>query len=55
LDKAVDKGLITRLEGVRLQKLRNARARARDEDSAIATHDVESTLEFSIQLVERYW
>jgi hypothetical protein len=55
LDKAVGKGLITRLEGVRLQKIHNARARARDEDGAIATHDVESTLEFSIQLVERYW
>ncbi len=55
LDKAVGKGLITRLEGVRLQKLRNARARARDEANVVAAHDVESALEFCIQLVERYW
>jgi hypothetical protein len=55
LDKAVDDRLITHLEGVRLQKLHNARARARDEASIVAAHDVEAALEFSIQLVERYW
>jgi hypothetical protein len=55
LEKAVVKGLITRMEAVRLQKLRNARARARDEGTAVAAHDVEAALEFSIQLIERYW
>jgi hypothetical protein len=55
LEKAVVKGLITRMEAVRLQKLRNARARARDEGTALAAHDVEAALEFSIQLIERYW
>jgi hypothetical protein len=55
LEKAVVKGLITRMEAVRLQKLRNTRARARDERTALAAHDVEAALEFSIQLIERYW
>lgn len=55
LDKAVGEKLITRLEGARLQKLHNARARARDEGSVIAANEVEAALEFSVQLVERYW
>jgi hypothetical protein len=55
LEKAVVKGLITRVEAVRLQKVHNARARARDERRAPVVHDVEATLEFSIQLIERYW
>ena len=55
LQKAVVKGLVTRMEAVRLQKLRNARSCARDQGSAPVAHDVEAALEFSIQLVERYW
>jgi hypothetical protein len=55
LQKAVGEGLITRIEVVRLQKLHNARARARDERKAADAHEVEAALEFSIQLVERYW
>jgi hypothetical protein len=55
LEKAVGKGLITRLEAVRLQKLHNARVRARDEGSATAANEVEAALEFYIQLVEKYW
>jgi len=55
LQKAVVKGLITRMEAVRLQKLRNARARVRDEGNAPVARDVEAALEFSIQVVERYW
>jgi hypothetical protein len=55
LEKAVGKGLITRLEAVRLQKLHNARVHARDEDSATAANKVEAALEFYIQLVEKYW
>ena len=54
-EKAVGKGLITRIEAVRLQKLHNARARARDEGNVPGAHDVEAALEFSIELVERYW
>lgn len=55
LEKAVGKGLITRMEAVRLQKLHNARVRARDEGSATAANKVEPALEFYIQLVEKYW
>jgi hypothetical protein len=40
---------------VRLQKLHNARVRARDEGSATAANEVEAALEFYIQLVEKYW
>ncbi len=55
LKKAVGKGLITRLEAVRLQKLHNARASAREVGSVIAANEVEAALEFCIQLVEKYW
>jgi hypothetical protein len=55
LEKAVIKGLVTRMEAVRLEKLHNARARARDGTRAPVAHDAETALEFSIQLVERYW
>ena len=55
LDKAVCKGLITRLEGVRLQKLHNTRGRACDEGSVVAANEVEGALEFCIELVARYW
>jgi len=55
LEKAVGKELITRLEAVRLQKLHNARVRAGDEGSATAANKVEASLEFCIQLVEKYW
>ena len=55
LEKAVGKGLITRMEAVRVQKLHSARTRARQAGSATAAHEVEAALEFSIKLLERYW
>jgi hypothetical protein len=55
LEKAVGKGLMTRMEAVRLQKIHNACARARDEGNATTTHEVEAALEFCIQLVEKHW
>ena len=55
LEKAVVSGLIARLEAVRLQKLHNARVRARDEGSAIAANEVEMALELCIQLIDKYW
>jgi hypothetical protein len=55
LERASGKGLITRLDAVRLQKLHNARDRARDEGSVIAANEVEAALEFYLQLVEKYW
>src|SRR5262245_33559526 len=55
LEKAVGKKLITHMEGVRWQKFHHARTHARKEGGAIAAHEVEAALEFSIKLVERYW
>jgi hypothetical protein len=55
LQKAVVKGLLTRMEAARLQKLHNARARARAEGNAPVARDVEAALQFSIRVVERYW
>jgi len=55
LEKAVGKGLITRIEAVRLQKIHNARDRSRDEGSATTEQEVEAALEFCIQLLEKYW
>jgi hypothetical protein len=55
LERAVGNELLTRLEAVRLQRLHNARARARDKDPAIPGNEVEAALELCIQLVEKYW
>ena len=55
LEKAVGKGLIMRMEAVRLQKIHNARDRSRDEGSVTTEQEVEAALEFCIQLLERYW
>jgi hypothetical protein len=55
LEKAVGKGLIARMEAVRLQKIHNARDRSRDEGSATTEQEVEAALEFCIQLLEKYW
>jgi hypothetical protein len=55
LEKAVGKGLIMGMEAVRLQKIHNTRNRWRDEGSVIAAQEVETVLQFCIQLVEKYW
>jgi hypothetical protein len=55
LEKAVGEGLMTRTEAVRSQKVHNARGRSRDEGNVIGAHEVETVLEFCIQLVEKYW
>ena len=55
LEKAVGKGLIARMEAVRLQKIHNARDRSRDEGSATTDQGVEAALEFYIQLLEKSW
>ena len=55
LERAVGKGLITRVEAVGWQKLHHARTHARKEGRATAAHEVEAALEFSIKLVEGYW
>jgi hypothetical protein len=51
---AVDKDLITRLEAVSLQRIHNLRARLREEGH-VAVQEVNTTLEFCIQLVEKRW
>ena len=55
LQKAVVKGLLTRMEAVRVQKLHHARTKARAQGNATAAHEVEAALAFSIRVVERYW
>ena len=51
---AINKNLITRMEAVRLEKVRNARARP-DDEAQISKVEVESALEFCIQLIEKHW
>lgn len=46
--------LITRMEAVKLQRMRNLRARSDDEE-AISEKELESALEFCIQLIEKHW
>lgn len=53
LAKTVEKNLITRLEAVRLQKLRHLRDR--DSELAIAAQQVEAALDLCIQIVDRHW
>ena len=51
---AINKNLITRMEAVRLEKVGNARARP-DDEAQISKVEVESALEFCIQLIEKHW
>jgi hypothetical protein len=51
---AINKNLITRMEAVWLEKVRNARARP-DDEAQISQVEVESALEFCIQLIEKHW
>jgi hypothetical protein len=53
--KAVEEQWVTRIEAVRLQKLRNARNRVRDERAEVPAQEVESALLFCIELIERHW
>ncbi|TMA89614.1 MAG: hypothetical protein E6J74_24930 [Deltaproteobacteria bacterium] len=51
---AINKNLITRMEAVRLEKVRNGRARS-DDEAQISNVEVESALEFCIELIEKHW
>jgi hypothetical protein len=51
---AINKNLISRMEAVRLEKVRNARARP-DDEAQISKVEVESALEFCIKLIEKHW
>ena len=52
---AVQVGWISRLEAVRLQKLRSARESIDQQSAKIPAPEVESALKFCIELVERHW
>ena len=52
---AVQARWISRLEAVRLQKLRNARALIDQHGSDVPGLEVESALKLCIELVERHW
>jgi hypothetical protein len=51
---AINRNLITRMEAVRLEKVRNLRARS-DDEAQISKVEVESALEFCIELIEKHW
>jgi hypothetical protein len=54
LAEAINKNLITRMEAVRLQRIRNVRARS-DDEQPLGKNEVQSALEFCIQLIEKHW
>ena len=55
LVEAVEAQWITRLEAVRLEKLRNKRNTLHDERADVPAQEVESALLFCIELIERHW
>jgi hypothetical protein len=55
LDDAVEAQWITRLEAVRLEKLRNARNTLQDERADVPAQEVESALLLCIEMIERHW
>ena len=55
LARAVQARWISRLEAVRLQKLRNARQSIDYQSADVPALEVESTLKFCLELIERHW
>jgi hypothetical protein len=55
LARAVQARWISRLEAVRLQKLRNARQSIDQEGADVPALEVESTLKSCLELVEKHW
>jgi hypothetical protein len=55
LARAVQARWISRLEAVRLQKLRNARQSIDHQGADVPALEVESTLKFCLELIERHW
>jgi hypothetical protein len=53
MQDALKNNVITRLEAARLQKVRHLRSALRD--GSISKRDVETTLEFCIELIEKRW
>ena len=54
LSDALKNRLIDRMEAVRLQKLANLRAQP-DDEARISKAEVETALEFCIQLIDKHW
>jgi hypothetical protein len=55
LTRAVQARWISRLEAVRLRKLRNARQSIDHQGADVPALEVESTLKFCLELIERHW
>jgi hypothetical protein len=53
--RAVQARWISRLEAVRLHKLRNARQSIDHQGADVPALEVESTLKFCLELIERHW
>jgi hypothetical protein len=53
LEDALENNVITRLEAVRLQKVRHLHVAERTD--GISKQDIEATLEFCIELIEKRW
>ena len=53
--EAVEAQWITRVEAVRLEKLRDARNTVPNERADVPAQEVESALLFCIELIERHW
>ena len=51
---AMKNDLINEMQAVRLQKIANLRARS-DDEAQISKVEVESALEFCIQLIDKHW
>jgi hypothetical protein len=55
LVEAVEAQWITRVEAVRLEKLRHARNTVPNERADVPAQEVESALLFCIEVIERHW
>jgi hypothetical protein len=55
LARAVQESWISRLEAVRVQKLRNARQSIDQQGGDVPGLEVQSTLRFCLELIERQW
>ena len=55
LGKAIERGLVTRLDAVRLHKMHLARVRLDDTGGGGQRPDAESALELCIGVVEKHW
>jgi hypothetical protein len=55
LDKAVEQGLLKRLDASRVRRIHDSRSRLRGRGGTVGAHEVQTALEFCIQIVEEHW